>query len=49
MVPFADCLNHNNVQTKYDYDVDGNGLFRMYPSGTNRCASACTVKKPTPL
>ncbi len=35
MVPFADCLNHSNVQTKYDYDVNGNGLFRMYPTGSN--------------
>lgn len=36
MVPFADSLNHRNVQTKYDYNVDGNGLFRMFPSGKNR-------------
>ena len=36
LVPFADCLNHSNVQTKYDYDVDGNGMFRMCPTGTNK-------------
>ena len=35
MVPFADCLNHSNVQTKYDYDVEGNGVFRLFPSGSN--------------
>ena len=35
LVPFADCLNHANVQTKYDYNVGGNGLFRLFPSGTN--------------
>ncbi|KAG7387716.1 hypothetical protein PHYBOEH_008155 [Phytophthora boehmeriae] len=32
LVPFADCLNHTNVATKYDFDVDGNGMFRLYPS-----------------
>jgi len=35
MVPFADCLNHSNLQTKYDYDVGNNGMFRLYPSGSN--------------
>lgn len=35
LVPFADCLNHANVQTKYDYNVDGNGLFRLFPTGSN--------------
>lgn len=35
MVPFADCLNHSNVQTKYDYDIGSNGVFRMYPTGSN--------------
>jgi hypothetical protein len=35
MVPFADCLNHTNVQTKYDYNVDGNGMFRLFPTGFN--------------
>ena len=35
MVPFADCLNHANVQTKYDYDVDNNGYFRLFPTGAN--------------
>jgi hypothetical protein len=36
MVPFADCLNHSNVQNKYDYDVAGNATFRMYPTGKNK-------------
>jgi hypothetical protein len=36
MVPFADCLNHSNVQTKYDYNVNGNGAFRLFPTGSNR-------------
>ncbi|CAM9299099.1 unnamed protein product, partial [Ectocarpus fasciculatus] len=36
LVPFADCLNHGNVQTKYDFDVGGNGAFRLFPSGINR-------------
>ena len=35
LVPFADCLNHANVQTKYDYNVDGNGMFRLFPTGSN--------------
>ena len=35
LVPFADCLNHSNLQTKYDYDENSNGLFRLYPSGNN--------------
>lgn len=35
LVPFADCLNHTNVATKYDLDVDSNGMFRLFPSGTN--------------
>eukprot|EP00605_Chrysophyceae_sp_TOSAG23-4_P002752 GSChrysophyteH1.ASY1.ANO1.3035.1 assembled CDS len=43
LVPFADCLNHSNVQTKYDYDVDGNGLFRMMPTGTNCYPKGCEV------
>lgn len=34
-MPFADCLNHGNVQTKYDYNVDANGVFRMFPTGVN--------------
>ena len=36
LVPFADCLNHANVQTKYDYDIDQNGMFRLFPTGNNR-------------
>ena len=43
LVPFADCLNHANVQTKYDYDVAGNGMFRMYPSGGNFYTAGCEV------
>lgn len=35
LVPFADCLNHTNVQTKYDYQVDQNGKFRLFPTGDN--------------
>ena len=35
LVPFADCLNHANVQTKYDYNIGNNGVFRMYPTGSN--------------
>lgn len=35
LVPFADCLNHTNVQTKYDYNVDENGVFRLFPTGSN--------------
>jgi len=31
LVPFADCLNHTNVQTKYNYD----SRFKWFPSGTN--------------
>ncbi len=32
LVPFADALNHSNVPVKYDLDMAGNGLFRLYPS-----------------
>lgn len=35
MVPFADCLNHSNVQTKYDYNIDNNQMFRLFPTGGN--------------
>ena len=35
LVPLADCLNHSNVQTKYDYNIGENRLFRLYPSGSN--------------
>jgi histone-lysine N-methyltransferase SETD3 len=35
LVPFADCLNHSNVQTKYDYLVNQNGKFRLFPTGEN--------------
>lgn len=43
MVPFADCLNHSNVQTKYDYDVDGNGMFRLFPTGDNHYPQGAEV------
>ena len=43
LVPFADCLNHSNVQTKYDFDVNGNGLFRLFPTGTNMYARGSEV------
>ncbi len=43
MVPFADCLNHSNVQTKYDYDVGGNNVFRLFPSGGNSYGAGCEV------
>lgn len=43
MVPFADCLNHSNVQTKYDYDVDGNGVFRLFPTGDNHYPQGAEV------
>ena len=36
LVPFADCLNHANKQTKYDYDEDNNGTFRLFPTGDNK-------------
>ncbi|GMF39570.1 unnamed protein product [Phytophthora fragariaefolia] len=39
LVPFADCLNHSNVATKYDFDVNDNGLFRLYPSGSTSFAA----------
>lgn len=43
MVPYADCLNHGNLQTKYDYNVDGNGFFRLFPSGQNRYLAGTEV------
>lgn len=43
MVPFADCLNHSNLQTKYDYNVGNNGLFRLFPSGSNCYPKGCEV------
>ena len=36
LVPFADCLNHTNRQTKYDYDIEQNGMFRLFPTGKNK-------------
>lgn len=43
MVPFADCLNHSNVQTKYDYNVDSNGYFRLFPTGSNNYKAGAEV------
>ena len=46
LVPFADCLNHANVQVKYNFNVDGNETFRMFPTGTNyypKVAFPCTA------
>jgi hypothetical protein len=43
MVPFADCLNHTNVQTKYDFDVDNNGVFRLFPTGSNHYPQGAEV------
>ena len=43
LVPFADCLNHSNVQTKYDYNMQGNGMFRLYPTGDNHYAKGAEV------
>jgi hypothetical protein len=28
LVPLADCLNHGNVPTKYDFDAGGSQTFR---------------------
>ena len=39
LVPFADCLNHKNVQTKYDFKPKGDPdmkQFRLLLSGNNR-------------
>lgn len=43
LVPFADCLNHANVATKYDFDVDDNGLFRLCPSASTSFAKGAEV------
>ncbi len=43
MVPFADCLNHSNVQTKYDFDIDHNGYFRLFPTGNNNYKAGTEV------
>jgi len=42
-VPFADCLNHGNVATKYDYDVDNNGVFRLFPTAENHYPAGAEV------
>lgn len=43
LVPFSDCLNHSNVQTKYDFDVGGNQVFRLFPTGNNAYAKGSEV------
>lgn len=44
LVPFADCLNHSNVATKYDLiNSDGKELFRLYPSGSTTFAAGQPV------
>jgi hypothetical protein len=43
LVPFADCLNHANVATKYDFDVDASGTFRLFPSATTSFAEGAEV------
>lgn len=35
LVPLADNLNHANVSTKYDMDVGGNDMFRLFPTNGN--------------
>ena len=43
LVPFADSLNHANVATKYDFDVEDNGCFRLFPVGSNSYAQGAEV------
>jgi hypothetical protein len=43
LVPFADSLNHANVATKYDFDTESNGCFRLFPVGTNSYAAGSEV------
>ena len=43
LVPFADCLNHGNLQTKYDYNTENNQTFRLFPTGTNNYKMGCEV------
>ncbi|TYZ62704.1 hypothetical protein PybrP1_008546 [[Pythium] brassicae (nom. inval.)] len=43
LVPFADCLNHANVATKYDFDVARNGMFRLFPSAATAYAAGAEV------
>lgn len=35
LVPLADNLNHGNVSTKYDMNVNDNDVFRLYPTSGN--------------
>lgn len=41
LVPFADCLNHGNYQTKYDYNIENNDIFRLFPTGGNSYRAGC--------
>ena len=43
LVPFADTLNHTNVQTKYDFNVNSNETFRLFPTGRNRYEKGAEV------
>ena len=36
-------LTFQNLQTKYDYDVDNNGLFRLFPTGCNSYSKGSEV------
>jgi histone-lysine N-methyltransferase SETD3 len=45
LVPFADCLNHTNVQTKYDFNAteSSKGIFRLFPTGENKYSKGSEV------
>lgn len=43
LVPFADCLNHANVATKYDFNEDENGMFRLRPTSRNKYKKGAEV------
>ncbi len=43
LVPFADNLNHSNTPVKYDFDVGGNGAFRLFSSGGSTTAASAEV------
>ena len=40
MVPFADCLNHQSVATKYSWD---GSHFKLFPTGKNYYKKGCEV------
>ena len=41
-----DFLNHGNVQVKYDYNVDDNNMFRIFPTGKNELLTIYINKYP---